>query len=93
MTESISGRVLKKSGTESIYFYQVTFDDSEEGSVTIGLKGSEGLSHSLAGQIFLLLSVYAIFIWFFSSSMKGWLDSGVGSSSNKQKNSGNKKTN
>ena len=58
--------VGKKSGSESIYFYQVTFDDSEESSVTIGLKGSESLSNSLAGQIFLLLSVYAIFIWFFS---------------------------
>ena len=79
--------VGKKSGTESIYFYQVTFDDSEEGSVTIGLRDSESLSNSLAGQIFLLLSVYAIFIWFFSSSMTGWLDSGDGSSSNKQKNS------
>ena len=61
------GKIIEvgKSGTESIYFYQVTFDDRQEGSVTIGLKGSKSLSNSLAGQIFLILSVYAIFIWFF----------------------------
>ena len=81
--------VGKKSGTDSTYFYEVIFDDSKEGSVTIGLKGFESLSDSLAGQIFLVLSVYAIFIWFFSSSMMIWINSEGGSSSNRQENKEN----
>ena len=54
--------VGKKTGTDSIFSYEVTFDDNKEGLVTIGLQGFESLSASLAGQIFLVLSVYAIFI-------------------------------
>ena len=79
-------KVGKKFGTESIFFYDVKFDDNEEGSITLGLKSFESLSESLAGQIFLVLAVYTIFIWFFSSSMRAWLDSEGGSSSNKQTN-------
>lgn len=78
--------VGKKTGTDSIFSYEIIFDDSQEGSVTIGLKGFEGLSASLAGQIFLVLSVYAIFLLFFSSSMVSWLNSKGTSSSDKQTN-------
>ena len=77
--------VGKKSGKESTFFYEVTFDDNEEGSVTIGLKSFESLSDSLAGQIFLVLSVYTIFIWFFSSSIASWLHSDGANSPIEQK--------
>ena len=77
--------VGKKTGTDSIFSYEIIFDDNQEGLVTIGLKGFEGLSASLAGQIFLVLSVYAIFLLFFSSTMVSWLNSKGTSSSGKQK--------
>ena len=77
--------VGKKTGTDSIFSYAIVFDDNQEGLVTIGLKGFEGLSASLAGQIFLVLSVYAIFLLFFSSSMVSWLNSKGTNSSDKQK--------
>ena len=80
--------VGKKTGTDSIFSYEVTFDDNKEGLVTIGLQGFESLSSSLAGQIFLVLSVYAIFIWFFSSSVASWRDSESTSSSEKKRNTG-----
>ena len=78
-------KVGKKTGTDSIFSYEIIFDNNQEGLVTIGLKGFEGLSASLAGQIFLVLSVYAIFLLFFSSYMVSWLNSKDTSSSDKQK--------
>ena len=80
--------VGKKTGTDSIFSYAIVFDDNQEGLVTIGLKGFEGLSASLAGQIFLVLSVYAIFLLFFSSFMVSWLNSKGTNSSDKQKKTG-----
>ena len=80
--------VGKKTGTDSIFSYEVIFNGNQEGLVTIRLKGFERLSESLAGQIFLILSVYAIVMWFFSSSMVSWLNSKSTNSSDKQKKPG-----
>ena len=80
--------VGKKTGTDSIFSYEVIFNGNQEGLVTIRLKGFERLSESLAGQIFLILSVYAIVMWFFSSSMVSWLNSKSTNSSEKQKKPG-----
>ena len=80
--------VGKKTGTDSIFSYEVIFNGNQEGLVTIRLKGFERLSESLAGQIFLILSVYAIVVWFFSSSMVSWLNSKSTNSSDKQKKPG-----
>ena len=79
--------VGKKTGTDSIFSYEVIFNGNQEGLVTIRLKGFERLSESLAGQIFLILSVYAI-VMCFSSSMVSWLNSKSTNSSDKQKKPG-----